>query len=122
MSEENILQMGLRPLSSSQKSLIDALIQQGFKPPENYPHDAAEARKWLYKMLRIVDVGDSELWMIEQSAYSPPPLPHHIQNHHIPRKSEKPGYMLIRQFSLMRQRQRQLLNRILGRSNHHNSR
>ncbi len=118
MDKENILQMGLRPLSESHKSLISALVQQGFKPPLNWPHDAAEARRWLYKMLKIVDVGDSELWMIEQCAYSPPPM----QNHridpipHIPPR--KPGYMLLRQFTSMRQRQRQLLNRILCRSNH----
>ncbi len=117
MDKENILQMGLRPLSESHKSLISALVQQGFKPPPAWPNDAAEARRWLYKMLRIVDVpDDEELWMIEQASYSPPLTQNHIPA--VPHIQRKPGYMLLRQFTSMRQRQRSLLNRLLGRSNH----
>ncbi len=118
MTDDNVLKMGLRPLSESQKSLISALVQQGFKPPPGWPNDAGEARKWLYRMLRITDIEDPEEWLIEQAAY----MPVELQNHHIPAISHspprKPGYMLLRQFTSMRQRQRQLINRILGRSYH----
>ena len=117
MNDDNILQMGLRPLSESQKSLIDALVSQGFKPPNGWPHDAAQARKWLFQMLRIVDVRDEEEFLIQQASYIPPEVRNHIHAiPHIPPR--KPGYMLLRQFTSMRQRQRQILNRILGRSNH----
>jgi hypothetical protein len=114
--------MGLRPLATSQRSLIDALISQGFKPPQNYPNDAREARIWLYKMLKIVDVGDEELWLIEQANHVPPSLQNQPKNQPIPHIQHRPGYMLLRQFSNMRQRQRNMLNRILGRSPSYHSR
>jgi hypothetical protein len=121
MEENNILKMGLRPLSTAHRSLIDALLKQGFKPPENYPNDAKAARIWLYEMLRITDIEDPEEWMIRQASYSPPDLQN--PNNAIPNTPyKKPGYMLLRQFSSMRQRQRQLLNRILGRSSSYHSR
>jgi hypothetical protein len=121
MTVDNILKMGLRPLPESQKSLIVALLKQGFKPPPGWPDDAKSARQWLYEMLRITDIEDPEEWMIRQASYSPPDL----QNPYnaIPNTPyKKPGYMLLRQFSNMRQRQRQILNRILGRSSSYHSR